>query len=359
MEINNLYEALKYLVDISRDLTTITGNDDQLVPAYWVRTSNEFSKAITSKTVNEYNNRIHINNRDYPDNVTPHELRFPGIKTKFLEIYEAFEDELSEPFMRITEQGKKRVNDSWLKTTDEVTEDEFNFEDETFMNSIRDNKGIKITIVQYTKEQRRNGKVDVELPLSGLYRAAVYVDKQKQRKPRYPYAILYGIYNCFKYSVPLDRLNPQILSVISDIYDRREELLSKEKGKISSTMESVKQSIAPLINSNREAFSGIMSQINSGIGDINDDTIDNIAEECNKAINVFECNKAKSLDQVISDLTSADKTKVRQTMDRVGLHEGNIRAMIDGVSGGMTNEELKSTIPQMNEIDSLINGMNA
>lgn len=356
MEVNNLYEALKYVIDISRDLTTITGNDDQLVPAYWVRTSAEFSKAITSKTINEYNNKSHPNNKDYPDNITPQELRFPGIKSKFLEIYEAFEDELSESFMKITEEGKKRVNDSWLKTTDEVSEDEFNFEDESFMNSIRDNKGIKVTIIQYTKEQRREGKVDVELPLSSLYRAAVYVDKQKTRKPRYPYAVLYGIYNCFKYSVPAERINSQILSVIADIYDRREELLSKEKGKITSTMESVKQSIAPLVNSNREAFSGIMSQINSGIGDINDDTIDNIAEQCHKAIDVFESNKAKSLDQVISDLTSADKSKVRETMDRVGLHEGNIRAMIDGVSGGMSNDELKASIPQISEIDALING---
>lgn len=355
MEINNLYEALKYLIDISRDLTTITGNDDQLVPSYWVRTSNEFSKAITSKTVNEYNNKEHPNNVNYPDKITPHELRFPGIKAKFMEIYEAFEDELSEPFLKITDEGIKRVNDAWLKTTDEVSEEEFNFEDETFMNSIRDNKGIKITIIQYTKEQRRNGKVDVELPLSGLYRAAIYVDKQKKRKPRYPYTILYGIYNCFKYSVPPERLNSQINSVISDIYDRREELLTKEKGKITSTMESVKASIAPLVNSNREAFSGILEQIDQGISDITDDTIDNIAEQCNQAINLFENNKSKSLDQVISDLTSADREKVRETMDRVGLHEGNIRALVDNVSGGMSNDELKASIPQMSEIDALIN----
>lgn len=358
LELNNLTESLKYIIDISRELATITGNDDQLIPAYWVRTCNAFSQAITSKLVSEYNNNTHPNNKDFPSKVTPHELRFPGIKAKFLEIYETFQDELSEPFLIQTETGTKKVNDSWLRISEEISEDEFDHEDENFVLAIKENRGIKVSIKTVTTEEKKRNKVDIELPLSSLYRAALYVVKNKKiKKPIYTYAILYGIYNCFKYSVPPEKINPQIQSVISDIYDRRESLLEREKGKISSTMESVKQSIAPLIDSNRGAFETIMGQIDNGLDSLSEDKIEEVAEQCHKAIEMFTSNQKKSLDEVIGGMISTDSSKVRETMDRVGLHEENIRAIVDTASGAVSNSDLKASIPTIDEIDAIVNGV--
>ena len=356
MEIQNLTDALKYIIDLSRELGTITGSDDQLIPAYWVRTCNAFSQAITTKIVNEYNNTEHPNNKNYPGKITPQELRFPGIKSKFLEIYETFEDELSQNFMIVTETGTKKVNDGWLRINEDFEENEFNHEDENFVFALRDNKGIKVNIKTVTREDKKHNKVDVELPLSSLYRAALYVVKvKKMKKPMYTYAIIFGIYNCFKFSVPREKLNSQIFAVIDDIYDRKEILLEKDKGTISSTVETIKESIAPFIGANSGAFSGIKDQINLGLEQLNEASIDRVAEECHKAIETFTSNQSKSLDEVIGGMISTDSSKVRETMERVGLHENNIRAIIDRTSGGMTNDDLKSSIPNMDDIDRIIN----
>lgn len=353
----NRTEALKYLVDISRELSSMTGNDDQRIPAYWVRTSRLFSEKLTRKLVTVYNNPKHPSNQNYPDKITPEEIRYPGIEKQLRDIYELYEDELNQEFMIELENGKKKVNIDWLKISGNFEDGEFDKEDETFIMSTKENKGIRIIVEECTHEEIKQGKVGVEMPLSQLLRAALYLDKKGIQKPKYPYVVIYAIYNLFKFFIPKDKLSPRILSVIDDIYTRRETLLEKEKSKIDESMSSLKEIAAPFIGSHQGAFSGITDQIEAGLDDLNDDTIDQVAEQCHKAIGLFKSNEKKDLSQVIGDMIGADTEKVKETMEKFGLHEGNIRAMVDGVSGGMSNDELMKTIPGMDDIDSIVNGL--
>lgn len=354
----NRTESLKFLVDVSRELSSLTGNDDQRIPAYWVRTCRLFSEKLTRKLVTVYNNTNHPSNQNYENKITPEEARYPGMEKQLREIYELYEDELNEDFMVQTEDGKKKVNIDWLKISGNFEEGEFDKEDEKFIMSMKENKGIRIIVDECTPEEIKQGKVSVEMPLSQLLRAALYLDKKGIQKPKYPYVVIYAIYNLFKFFVDKDKLSPRVLSVIDEIYARREILLEKEKTKIDDSMNSLKQLAAPLISSNKDAFSSITDQIDAGLNDLNDETIDQVADQCHQAISLFKSKEKKDLSQVIGDMIGADTEKVKETMEKFGLHEGNIRAMVDGVSGGMSNEQLKKSIPAMDDIDSIINGLN-
>lgn len=353
----NRTDSLKFLVDVSRELSSLTGNDDQKMPAYWVRTSRLFSMKLTKKLVNVYNCQTHPSNQNYPNKITPEELRFPGIEKQLREIYELYEDELNQDFMIELENGKKKVNIDWLKISGNFEEGEFDKEDEKFVMSIKENKGIRIIVEECTPEEIKQGKVGTEMPLSQLLRAALYLDKKGIHKPKYPYVVIYAIYNLFKFFVDKDKLSPRVLSVIDDIYSRRETLLEKEKTNIDESMNSLKEMAAPLIGAHKDTFSGITDQIDAGLDDLNDDTIDQVAEQCHKAISLFKSKEKKDLSEVIGDMMGADTKTVKETMEKFGLHEGNIRSMVDNVSGGMSNEELMKTIPGMDDIDSIVNGL--
>lgn len=351
LQLNNMNDSLKYLIDISRDLSTLTGNDDQKLPSYWVRTVNEFSSALTVKNITVYNNVNHESNQSYEGRITPEEFRFLKIKEKFQEIYYEEEEALSSEFMVEKPDGKKKVNDDWLRINKNFEEGEFCREDENLFFSTKENDGYRIIIKSYSNEEKKRGLVNIELPISSLYRAATFIDNKGFKKPRYPYAVIYGIYNCFKYSVSPERISPRILEVIDNIYSRRETLLEKEKGKLNSAMESVKRSMGSLINNNKSSFKNLSDQIESGLVELDDDKIDEVAEQCHSAIAMFTENSEKDLSQVISSMISADEEKVRSTMQNFGLTENNIRSLIDSKSGGMTNEELKNSL----NIDELLN----
>jgi len=354
-QLNNLNESLKYLIDLGRDLRTLTGNDDQKLPGYWTKTLDEFSAALTNKNITCYDNTNYEGNQCYEDRKTPEHQRFPGIRSKFLEIYEIEEDQLNQEFMILQSNGKKKVNDGWLRINKNIEYSEFC--NENFHLPIKENSGYNITIKKYSPEEKRRGHVDVELPISSLYRAAIYIDNKGSKNPRYPYAVIYGIYNCFKYSVPQERLSPHILEIINDIYSRKEILLEKEKTKLSAAMETVKKSIGPLINSNRESIQSLTSQIENGLTDLDDNKIDEVAEQCHNAIEMFTENSQKDLSQVIGSMISADEEKVKSTMERFGFSENNIRSIIDNKTGAMTNEELRETL-KINEIDEILKSCN-
>ena len=108
---------------------------------------------------------------------------------------------------------------------------------------------------------------------------------------------------------------------------------------------------------NHESIAG---QIDAGVGDLTDDTIDQVTEQCHKAMSIFKSktNGNKDLGAVIGDMIGSDPDKVRETMDKVGLHTGNIRALVDNISGGMTNEELMASLPkEADDIDKIIAGI--
>jgi hypothetical protein len=349
---------LKGLVDISRELASLTGNDDQKVSAFWTRTTDEFSKAITEKNIFTYNKTDHPDNQQYPDKITPQELRFPGIKAKILEIYDTEEDELCKEFMYKVD-GKLKVNSDWIKIDREIDEEEFGKEDVKFLQSIRENGGYKITIRSYTAEERKKGKVDTELPLSNIFRAAQWVDQKKIcLNPRYPFLFFFYMMNLFKFSVPKERISPNIQNIIDDLWDRRETLLEKSKTKINSAMKSVENGVSKFVGEHRDTFGAISSQINLGLDSLDDDKIDQVVSECDKAIDMFTSNSEKDLAQVISGLMNADESKVRETMDKFGFSGDNIKNIIDNASGGISNDDLKATIPSMDDMDSLLAQIN-
>lgn len=347
----NLYESLKGIIDTARYLFTLTGNDDQKVPAFWVRTTEEFSKTLTKKIVKEYNNPDHPNNQKYSDKITPEDLRFLKIKQQFLDIFEAEEDSLSNDFMMFVD-GKSKINNDWIKINRDIQEFGFGVEDEKLEQSIRENSGYRITAVSFTKEERKNGKVDVELPLSNIFAAAQWVDnRRKGMSPRFPYLFFFYLYYCFLYSVPSDRLPPSIHNAIEEMYSRKEKLLEKPKNKTELISDDIKDKIAPLINSHKDGFSNFYDKIINEKPKMDDDNLDKVVMECDKAINIFTENGKMSLPELISKLMNSDADKIRETMDKFALSENNIKNIIDGATGGMSNDELKNSIPTVDGID--------
>lgn len=357
-QVNNLTDALKGLVNMARELGSLTGNDDQKVPAFWVRTTDEFSKAITEKNIYCYQLNEHPDNQQYEDKITPQELRFPGIRQKILDIYEAEEEELCKEFMSKVD-GKMKVNSDWIKINRDVEEEEFGKEDVKLIQSIRENGGYRITIKVFTPEERKKGKVDIELPLSNIFRAAQWVDTKKIcLNPRYPFLFFFLMMNAFKYSVPAARISPNIQMIIDDLWDRRETLLEKSKTKVNAAMKSVETGISGFVGQHKDTFGAISNQINLGLDTLDDDKIDQVVNECDKAIDMFTSNSEKDLAQVISGLMNADESKVRETMNKFGFSEGNIKTIIDNAAGGISNDDLKATIPTNNDIDALLATIN-
>ena len=68
-----------YLISIARELISLTGGEDQQVAPYWCRTISEYSSKSTKLIVSKYNNINHKSNQEYPEKITPEELRFPKI----------------------------------------------------------------------------------------------------------------------------------------------------------------------------------------------------------------------------------------------------------------------------------------
>lgn len=350
------------LISVARELISLTGGDDQQVPPYWCRTINEFSSKSTKLIVSKYNNTNHKSNQDFTDKITPEELRFPKIREQFIELYDLNVEDLDKPFLVEDENGRKKPNVEWLKIATDFEDGEFDEEDSKMIMALRENRGVRIVATECTPEEIRRGQVGAELPLGQILRAALYLDIVKGiKKPRYPYLVMYAIYNIFYHVIPHDRISPHIKETIDDIYDRRETLLEKEKGQIDSSMEAMKKTIAPLIGGNKASFDSIAGQIDAGVGDLTDDTIDQVTEQCHKAMAIFKSkgDKNKDLGAVIGDMIGGDADKVRDTMNRVGLHTGNIRALVDNMStGAMTNEELMASIPsEANDIDKIIAGI--
>lgn len=352
---SNLIDSVKGLIDTGRLLATLTGNDDQRVPAFWVRSMEEMSKAITQKTINEYNNKDHPNNANYPGNICPDELRFTNIRRQFNTIYDTEEDELKKDFIQkyVDENGKNRtkINNDWIKINRDIEKDGHGKEDEKLEQSIRENAGYRITARKYTKEERENGKVDVELGLSDIFRAALWIDtKRKGMSPRFPFLIMWYIYHCFLFVLE-DRCPDSIKQGIEIMWERRETLLEKPKNKMDVISDDVKERIAPFINGNKEQFSAFTSQIAANRPPMTDDNVDQIVAECDKALDLFTSNKEMDLAQVISKLMSADETKIRETMTNFGLNEQRIQSVIEGATQGLSNDELKATLPSKDEKD--------
>lgn len=334
-------------MNVSDELFQLTGSNDKEKQPYWVVTSKAFSAAITKKIVVEYS-----------PSSTPESERFLNLKKKFMDIYETFSDVFSCPLM-IKVDGKNKVNDSWLKIDEVVSDGEFCSEESEQDSSFFSNRGLTLNIYRPSQEDRdKKKKIDIEIPISELYRAAVYVDCNILKRPRYPYCVIYGIYNCIKYSSPPGSLHPELYKVIENILEKSSDLLEKDPSSIDKTINSVKDKVSDFVDGNTESLMDMISQIRGGLDELTDENIEIVANEAHKCIKTFEKSKGGGLSEVIGNLTGADSKKVEDTMRNFGLHESNITRVIDLATGVpskvIDNKVLKATVPS--DIDSFLNG---
>jgi ATP-dependent Clp protease ATP-binding subunit ClpA len=161
---------------------------------------------------------------------------------------------------------------------------------------------------------------------------------------------MWFIYHCFLFVLD-DQCPDSIKAAIEIMWERRETLLEKPKNKMDAISDDVKERIAPFINGHKKEFSAFTSQIAANRPQMTDDNVDRIVEECDKALDLFTSNKEMDLSQVIAKLMSADETKVRETMNNFGFSEKRIQTVIEGATAGLSNDELKNSIPNKDDGD--------
>lgn len=338
---DDLTQTFKYLIQIGNELSTLTGNAGRKHKFYWVRSLEQFSLVITKKIVDVYKK----------DNV-PREKWFNGLRVKIVEdLYDNFEDELSHELLEDKGNGKKKVNDEWLRINSNGDNEEFCDEFGEAVSGFNYNRGLKLTIVKRTDDEKLKKLVDIEIPLSEMYMAAIYVLKEmKITQPHYPYCIIYGIYQLFRHSVPIDRIKQQIIQTIEKLISSN--VLEKDEGKIDQSIGQMKKAIKPFIDSNRGTFTDMLGGIKGGIKGMSVQQIEEVADQAHNAIKALN-TKGKDFKETIGEMIGSNGDEVKKKMEQMGLHEKNIRAVIDNVSGSMTNTELYSTIPS--SIDDLLN----
>jgi len=340
MNIKSFSDAIICLINESEEICSLTGNDDRDVLPYYVKTLKSFSKSINTK-----------NARDYiPGNVKDSE-RFPGLRDKFKEIYEVFKDDFSQPLL-----SNKKVNDDWLKINTEISEGEFCSDIDKQDSSLLKNRGLTINIFTPTIVNKKKGALNVEIAISEFYRAAIYIDKNISKKPRRPYKYIYLLYNCIKFSHEPGSLDSEFYKSIDDIYERRSEFLENDKSGIGKAISSVKDKLSGVLGDNVDSMSGMIDSINGGLNDLTDDSIDKIADDAQNAVKSFENSKNRDAGEVIGDIMGVDSKQVEKTMKSVGLHEKNIKSILNKAAGidetkSQTNKELLSSIP---DIDSFL-----
>lgn len=340
IECDNITDALRYIINISKEIAKIAGHTDKTKETYYSKCLNQFDLIVTKKSVTDYN----------PRNV-PQSERFPSIKNEIrTNFFELFMTDLDNTIFReeVTADGKKKKipNDEWLRIG-EVSEDE------EYFSSLKKNRGLSLVISKVNEEERRAGKIDIELPLSEIYMAAIYIFKVKGIKnPHYPLCVIYGIYQLIKYSLPLGVLteHPSINRNIQELMISG--VLVKVNDYDKNTQNKVKEFIRPMIESNKASVNSLFSQIKGGIRGMSIEEVDTVSAQAKTAIQSLQ-ETGKDFKETIGKLMGCSQNEVKEKMESVGLCENNIRSVIDKVSGSMTNQELQETIPT--SIDDLLN----
>lgn len=346
IECDNISDALRYIINISKEIAKIAGHTDRVKETYYSKCLNQFNLVITKKSVTDYNPKK-----------TPHEDRFPTIKNEIRSsFFELFMEDLNKPIFKedaIVDGKKKKIpNDDWLKINDTISLDDTE-ESEEYMASLKKNRGLSLVIAKVSEEERKAGKIDIELPLSEIYMAAIYIFKNKGIKnPHYPLCVIYGIYQLIKHSLTTSALldYPIINRNIEELMISG--VLVKVNDYDKNTQNKMKEFMRPMIESNKAGINSLFSQIKGGIRGLSIEEIDSVSAQAKTAIQSLQ-EAGKDFKETIGNLMGCDQKEVKEKMEKVGLCEGNIRSIIDNVSGSMTNEELQKTVPT--SIDDLLN----
>lgn len=332
-------DTLKYGLALATNMSTIINNSTEAKKPYWVRCIEVLNSVILKKILSDYN----VNN-------TPQNERFPSIfKLVHDDIFDNFFDELKQPLLREDPETKKRkINDDWLRF--EATTERTGI----LSQSYERNRGISLTIMSNSEDAKRKNKnlVDIQLPLSEMYMVAVYLFRSEIcRSPNYVYCMNYFILQLIRHSLSNAELeaNPEIAQKITEILNSG--TLEMKNDKANQTNEKVKSFIRPIIDQNQSGARDLFKQTKDGIRGFSIEQIDEVALQAQQAIQSLT-DKTKDFRESIGKLTGANPDELKTKMESMGLHERNIRSMIDNISGGMSNNELKHTVPQ--SIDDLL-----
>lgn len=317
MEQENFSNFLKY----GCDLGLLMGSHLKLSrPPYWVRCIEKLNHMICKKITESY----------IVDKI-PESQRFPKIRQKFSALYNHFEEELSEPFIKITEEGKK-VNTEWLKIEGKANFEPDNVKDEDeddikiqIRQNItvdRENRGISITILPKTSEE----DVDAEFPLSEMFQAAILLERYSKKNISYPYCVLYFIYGCIFYSVP--DCSPQIFNELKIF--RKYSCI--KHGNIKDIVGANKTRISGYLEKNSYLINKMGDKMEDEINQLTDENVDEIANMTNVALD----NKDSLFDLI--------KTFTGKNMDELGVD--SLKSKVDQVLEEEKIEEIL-TVEQM------------
>lgn len=330
MEPKNFSEALTGLIDVGRNISTLLPLNRNIQPPYWIKCLDTFSNSVTLQTIQVFNR----------ENV-PEEKRFEKLRCEFRELYNLFFEEFSSELI-IEKDGKMVSNDEWLRIEESEEGEDEPIKDGSLYSGQSINRGLAIVI---KKKEAGKKMLDIELPISEMFEAAIALRKSGIKKPHFPYSIIYGIYKCIIFAVPdhIERMD----KIASDLFP----YTVKEGNILDKRINQAKKYIKPLIDSNRDIMDGLLGKVLTGIDDVPDDQIEDIAEQAQKQIAKLDKSDG-SMMSLFSDFLPGSADELSDKME--GVNVDSIRDMVDRAgSGKITNEELMASIPSL---ESIING---
>lgn len=331
MEPTNFSEALLNFVDIGRDIITILPTKSSGLWPYWVKCFESFSSAITLKKIQDYD----INNTSEID-------RFPNLRKEFSNLYEFYTDEFSSDLLIVVD-GKKQINDAWLRIGDEentLEEEEDEVEIGNIFSGLSYNRNISIVVKKKTPGTK---KVDIELPISEMFEAAISIKKSGIKKPNYPLAIIYSVYKCIMFS--REDFSPKMTQVTQAIFGQT----VRQENDLNKRISDASKFIAPLMKSNADIMDGLLEKVSSGIDEIEDDSIDEISKLAQEQIAKLDSSSGTSLQSIFSNFMPG--SDVDEELEKKGLSVDSIREMVDRKgSGAINNEDLLKSIPGLGDI---------
>lgn len=328
MEPKNFCEALIKSIEVGRDISTILPYKKSNLPPYWVRSFESFSSAITMKIA-----------EDYIVNNVPEKDRFPRLRSEFLNLYNSYFDEFSSDLL-ITVDGKKQMNDSWLRLeSDNSNDDDQTITTGELYSGYSHNRGLSIVI---KKKEPNSKKVDIEFPISELFEAAILIRKSGFKKPNYPLSVIYCLYKCILFVIP--NRNSKMEEITADIFPRT----IKEGSDLDKKLSNAKKYIAPLMKNNAAMMEGLMKKVTEGIDDIPDDEIDNIAKIAQEQVAGLE-GKGGDLKSIFSNFLPG--SDMDSELEKHGVSIDSIRDMVDREgSGAISNDALLASIPSLSDM---------
>ena len=277
-------ETFSYFLKYGCNLGLIMGSHlNSPRSPYWVKCLERINFMLCKKI-----------SQDYDVKKTSESKRFPNLRTRFVELYQCYREELSIPFIRIIE-GEKVKNDDWLKFAGEADFEEYNdyndYDDEDepndgdYKTKINDksgalivgdkrNRGICVTLL--AKDETT--QIDAEFPISEMFHTAVFIAGNGYRTVNYPICVLYFIYGCFYTSVP--NCDP----IIYEELEKFRKYSKLEGTSFLDKFEEHKNKIAPFLEKNEYLFSNLSDSLGQEIDNITDQDIESVSEFAKNAI---------------------------------------------------------------------------